>query len=57
MQTMKEQATNESIRRLEQWMNWRFDRVEADVRELRAEIRETVRELRAEIRGRQRSSR
>jgi hypothetical protein len=50
MQTMKEQATNEGMRRLEEWMNWRFDRIEADIRELRADQRATAGELRTEMR-------
>jgi uncharacterized protein YdhG (YjbR/CyaY superfamily) len=51
MQTMEEGATNEMIKRLEADIReLRADQKEA-TRELRAEIRETARDLRAEIKG------
>ncbi len=69
MQTMEEQTTNESIRRLEERMDERFDHVdaefgridarfqvaEANIREVRADQKATAKELRDEIRSMQRT--
>ena len=49
MQAMEEQTTSKMIKRLGECMDKRFDRLDADIRELRADQKATERELRTEL--------